>query len=164
MSIQEKLDLAEKNLEWLLEWIGRFDNKTSVILALNTGMLGVLASFAPPLHIWTPVVYVTTIISLLSLGLSFLFVYLGMFPQTSGPRSSLLYFGSIAKIPILKYQQDFAKQSVEEHLNDVLEQSHRNSEILNGKFKFLKLAYCTLLISLIPWASTLYFFRSILTP
>jgi len=70
MSIQEKFDLAENNLEWLLDWIGRFDNKSSVILGLNIGMLGVLASFAPPLHLLTPVMTASTVLSLLALGLT----------------------------------------------------------------------------------------------
>ena len=164
MSIHQKFELAIKNLEWLLAWIGRFDNKASVLLGLNTGMLGVLASFAQPLHLWTSVMIVSTILSLLALGLTFLFIYLGMFPQTRGQASSLLYFGSISKKAVCEYQQAFLNQSAEEHLNDILEQSHRNSEILNQKFKFLKLAYCTLLNSLVPWTITLYFFRSIFVP
>lgn len=162
MSIQERLDFAEKNLECLLEWISRFDNKSSVILGLNSGMLGVLVSFAPPRDFWSPIMIISSIISLITLGSSFIFIYFANYPRTKGPKKSLLYFGSIAEKSFLEYQQAFLKRSAEEHLNDVLEQSHRNSEILAKKFMCLKWAYRMLLVSLIPWSITLFFFRSII--
>ena len=161
MTTQEKLDFAEKNLECLLEWVSRFDFKSSVVLSIDTGMLGVLASFAPPLRLWTLVMIIFGILSLIALGLSFLFIYFGNYPQTKGPSKSLLYFGSIAKNSGLEYQQAFLRRNVEEHLNDILEQSHRNSEILEKKFMCLKWAYRILIASLFPWAITIFLFRSI---
>ena len=52
MPIEEQLDLAEKNLEFLLDWVGRHDNKSSIIFGIGTGMLGVIATFAPDKAFW----------------------------------------------------------------------------------------------------------------
>jgi len=161
MSIQERLQVAEKNLERLLEWVSRVDNKSLIVLGVVTGMLGVLATFAPPLHLWTSVMTILAIFSVTVLAASLLFICLGSYPQTKGPSKSLLYFGSIAKNSFKKYQEAFLKQSAEEHLNDLLEQCHRNSEILDRKFWSLKWAYRMLFIGVLPWAITIYLFKSI---
>lgn len=161
MSVKEQLGLAEKNLEYLLEWVGRFDSKSSVILGIDTGMLGVLATFAPAKNLWDSLMIGFAVLSIILLLISLLFVYLGNYPRLKGPSESLFYFGSICRKCFNQYQQEFSKRSTEEHLKDMLEQCHRNSEILNQKFKYLKWSYRLLLIGVIPWAITVYLFRSI---
>jgi len=162
MTMQEKLDLAEKNLEILLEWVGRFDNKSPVVLGIDTGILGLLVTFAPQVKYWTSWMIIFSILSVIGLGMSFLFVYFSSYPQTKGPRKSLFYFGSIAKNSFAEYQQAFLKRNIEEHLIDILEQCHRNSEIVNTKFWCLKWAYRTLIFSVFTSAFTIYLFRSVI--
>lgn len=163
LSVDDQLDLAEKNLESLLEWIGRHDNKSSIILGIGTGMLGVIATFAPDKTFWDSLMITFAVFSIFPLLLSLLCVYLGNYPRLEGPSDSLFYFGSICKKCLIQYQQEFFKRTKEECLKDVLEQCHRNSEILNKKFKYLKWGYRLLLISVIPWIITIYLFRSIPT-
>lgn len=160
MSVNEQLRLAEKNLEYLLEWVGRFDNKSSVILGIDTGMLGVLATFAPAKNLWDSLMIAFAILSTLFLSISLLFIYLGNYPRLKGPSNSLFFFGSICSKDFKKYQQEFTKRSYEEQLKDILEQCHRNSEILNQKFCYLKWAYRMLFVGVILWAITIYLFRS----
>jgi len=164
MSIDDQLNIAEKNLEFLLDWIGRYDNKSSVILGIDTGMLGVLATFAPDKAFWDSWMILFAFSSIILLLLSLLFVYLGNYPRLKGPSESLFYFGSICKKCLIQYQQGFSKRSKEECLNDLLEQCHRNSEIINQKFNYLKWAYLLLLLSVIPWVITIYLFRTITVP
>lgn len=161
MSIDEQLDLAKKNLEFLLEWVGRHDYKSSIFLGIGTAMLGVIATFAPDKTYWDPPMVLSTIISVFLLLLSLLCVYLANYPRLEGSSDSLFYFGSICKKCLKQYQQEFSKRTKEECLKDVLEQCHRNSEILNKKFFYLKWGYRLLLGSVIPWVITIYLFRNI---
>lgn len=161
MSVKEQLDFAEKNLDHLLEWIGRFDSKSSFIFGINTAMLGVLAALAPPRNLWNSLMIVFALVSVTLLSINFLFVYLGRYPQLKGPSESLLYFGSISKKGVKQYEQEFFKRSIEEHLKDMLKQCHRNAEILSLKFRYLKGAYLLLLSTVGPWAITIYLFTSI---
>ena len=163
LSAKEQLGLARKNLEYLLEWVGRFDSKSSVILGIDTGMLGVLATFAPAQNLWDSQMRDSAILSIGLLLASLLFVYLGNYPRLKGPSESLFYFGSIRRKCFKQYQQEFSKRSTEEHLKDMLEQCHRNSKILNQKFNYLKWAYHFLIFSVLPWVFTIYLFRSIPT-
>ena len=161
MSIDEQLELAEKNLEFLLDWVGRHDNKSSIIFGLGTGMLGVIATFAPDKTSWYFQMALCAGVSIFLLLLTLLLVYLGNFPRLKGPSDSLFYFGSICKKCTDQYRVAVSKRTKEESLIDILEQCHRNSEILNIKFKYLKRAFLSLLISVIPWVITIYLFRSI---
>lgn len=46
-SAREQLEAAEKRLDWLLDCVSRSDTKFSIILGVDTGMLGFLAPSAP---------------------------------------------------------------------------------------------------------------------
>lgn len=145
----------------MLNWIGRFDNKSSVILGLNLGMLGLLVSHAPTFDKWTNLMWGSAIISLIALGLCFLCIYSANFPRTKTPEASLFYFGSIEKMSCEDFQQSFSSRTDDQHLNDLLSQTHRNAEILTIKFEHLKGAYLMLIIGVIPWALTLLLFNTI---
>lgn len=163
-SLQEQLQVAENTLEHLLEWTSRVDNKSLIVLGIVTCMLGVLASFAPPPHLWTLVIGIIAISSAAVLVVCLLFICLGSYPRIKGPRKSLIFFESIAQKSFEEYQEDFLKQSVEERLKDLLEQCHRNSEIIDRKFRNLIRAYRMLFIGVLLWVITLYAFNSIPLP
>ena len=91
--------------------------------------------------------------------LGFWFIYRASYPQTKGPAKSLLFFGSIATNSFNEYCQAFSSQSSTQYLNDVLEQCHRNSEVLDRKFLNLKRAYRIILIALVPWGVTIVLFK-----
>jgi hypothetical protein len=162
-SIEAKIDAAEKNLARLLEWVSRFDNKVLVVIGITTGMLGVLASVAPRPNEWTRWMILWGGLSILTLALSFLFTYWSGYPQLRGPVNSLLFFGSIRQCKLEEYKTSFAEQSAEKHLDDLLNQCHRNSEIIWRKFFWLRFAYRALFLSFVPWAIALYLFRSAVT-
>lgn len=159
MDIKTKIEISEKNLQRLLEWVSRFDNKSVIILGVDTGMLGVLATFAPPLKSLSSASIIFALISILFLALSLLFIYLGSYPRTTGPKKSLLFWVCISKCSFSEYRESFLNQSDEEYLNDLLEQCHRNSEIIDDKFTNLKRAYRMLFVALSPWIITIYLFR-----
>lgn len=164
MDEDERIRIAESNLSRLLDWVGRIDAKSSVVLGINTAMLGALAALAPSPHLWT--IHTTLLATLGTLFqiASLCFVYFVNYPQTKGPATSLNFFGGIANRSFREYNDAFMKLSASDHLSDVLEQCHRNAEIVSRKFSALKWAYRTLLIGVIPWMVCLYCFRTVADP
>ena len=161
MPTEQQLELAQKNLDYILEWVTRFDNKNYIVLGIETGMLGTLAALAPEAKLWYPLMIAFAALSLILLAIGLLLVYLGNYPRLKGPNDSLFYFGSICKTKLDEYERQFRKRSAEEHLKDLLGQCHRNSEILKQKFSYLTWAYRMLFIGVTPWAITIYLFRTI---
>jgi uncharacterized membrane protein len=161
MTTDEQIKLAEKNLEFLLDWVARHDNKSSILFGIGTAMLGVIGTLAPDFSLWHTYLIITSGVSVGLLFLCLFFLYLGNYPRLRGPSNSLFYFGSICKNCKNQYKEKFSKQTKEECLADILEQCHRNSEIITEKFKYLKGAFVSLLLSVIPWLITIYLFRVI---
>jgi hypothetical protein len=162
-SNEDQLAYAVKNLECLQEWIGRYDNKLIIILGIDTAMLGALVSLVPPFQVWTPIMILLVIGTIIALGASFVFIYMGSYPRTSGPEKSLWYFGSISKMKYSEYERTYLTRTMNEHLIDVLKQCYRNSEILSLKFYYLKWAYIALLVSVFTWVITIFLFKTIKT-
>lgn len=159
MEKKEQIQCAEKNLERLLEWVGKFDTKSSIILGIDTGMLAVLISFMPQLAMWGLSLAISTILTVATFSLSLFFIFLSSYPRTKAPSRSLIFFGTISEFSFNDYKKIFCERNNKDYLNDLLEQCHRNAEIISTKFKNLKLAYCMLLIGIIPWAITIFLFK-----
>ena len=149
------------NLERLLEWVSRFDNKSLIVLGLDTGLLGVLSGSAPEVSRWTSTMQLFAIIALVILAVSFILVYTSTYPRTKTQAKSLLYFGSVSKFNLDNFRHASTSRTEKEYLEDLLEQCHTNSVIITGKFTYLTWSYRLLLMSLPFWAVTLYLFKSL---
>ena len=77
---QELLNDARDQLNLVLGFFSRVDAKASVVLAINTGMLAVLASNAPPLHKMSILAGVAAVITVLIIATSLWFLYRMAFP------------------------------------------------------------------------------------
>lgn len=149
--IERQTDVAEKNLQRLLEWTGRYDTKCSLVLGIDTALIGSIPAFASPPQEWFWYTTLFTVVTLFMIAISFYNVCVGGTPQTHDPGRSLLFFGSIAKRTVAEYRQEFLSQTKQEYLDDLLQQCHRNSEILHDKFTHFQRGYTLLLYGLIPW-------------
>ncbi len=154
-SEQEQLEAAEKRLDRLLDWVSRSDTKFSVVLGVDASMLGFLATSAPSGAVPVTTIVVAALAAALLVA-SLVFVYRGTYPRTKGPGRSLVHFGSVAGDSREDFKARFRVCDAHGHLDDVLGQVHRNSEILDRKFAELKRAYRYLLAAVIPWAIALY--------
>ena len=83
------------------------------------------------------------------------------FPRTEGPENSLYYFGTIADIEIDQFCNQFSSRKEENHIEDILKQTHRNAEIVKIKFEYLKSAYILLVFGIVPWAISLFLFNNV---
>lgn len=154
-SEREQLEAAERRLDRLLDWVGRSDTKFSLVLGVDAGMLGFLATSAPPGAVPVTTIVVATLAAALLVA-SLIFVYRGTYPRIKGPGGSLIHFGSVAGEGLGDFKARFRACDASGHLDDVLGQVHRNAEILDRKFAELQRAYRCLLAAMIPWAIALY--------
>lgn len=150
-----KIELAQANLSWILDWTGRYDNKLAFVAGLDTGMLGLLFALIPQHPDFTCGMIIVLSFAIAFLLLSLGTVLLSSFPRMSGPKS-VFFFGSVSQFSLNEYSQHFASLSKTEVLEDLLGQCHRNSEILFGKFVRLRQAYVALALSIAFWLASLY--------
>jgi hypothetical protein len=155
---------SKDQLDLVLGFFTRADSKLSVVLALDTGMLAVLAADAPPLSALTWPTIVSAGLAILLLGASVVFLYRGAFPQLKGGQSSLVYFQEIASRTEHDFIEQFKQRSEGQHIDDVLGQVWRNSEVLKAKFLALRIAFILLALALIPWVVSLALFATYANP
>jgi len=158
MNEKELTEVAQNELDRILGFFPRVDAKASVILAVNTGMLGFLASRLPTLSslVWWEIALCLTTVALL--GISLWFLYKQAFPNVEGGNASLVYFREIANKTEAKFIDEFAKQGARDHVNDLLGQAWRNSVILKDKFDYVRKALIFLALAIPPWVASLAIF------
>ncbi len=145
-------DEANQQLDRVLGFFPRVESKASALFAMNTGVLAVAALNFQPSDIS---VWFLALPAALGLGLtvaSIFYVYRITFPDLAGGQGSLIYFREIAANTEANYIKRFRERNESEHLNDILGQVWRNSEILKLKFDAMKMAFTLLVFSLVPWA------------
>lgn len=153
--LEERIRAAEGVLSRLHDWIGRYDNRASGLIGIDTGMLGVLAIMTRPTLSdgWLDA---ALILSILFIGISFSLIIVGTYPRMKGPKTSFIFFGRISEMSEDEFKKSFKKCSEDEYLEDLLGQCHINSKILNVKFKYLRNSLLMIVLAIIPWSIALY--------
>ena len=146
---------SNEQLNLVLSFFPRVDTKASVVLAVDTGMLGYLAAQFQPLsslRVWEMVApaFVFALV-----GLSLWQLYKCAFPNLEGGEGSLVYFREIAKRTERKFIEEFWAQRETDYVKDLLGQTWRNSVILKEKFHRLKWAFNFMACAVLPWTVTL---------
>lgn len=147
-------ETAPAQLDRILAFFPRADAKGSVLLAVNTGMLAVLASNLPSAGAFDRWL-LFLLIPVFLIGGSLWHLYKGAFPSLEGGHDSLIYFREIAKRTESKFVDEFTGQSEQSYLRDILSQVWRNSQILKEKFDHISAAFNWMAVALIPWAASL---------
>jgi hypothetical protein len=154
-TLEEKIRVTEAVLDRLVEWVHHFETKSSMLLGLVTGMLAALAAFAPARAAWTPLVIAAGLAAFIAIAACLTCLYFGNYPRTRGP-ASLLFFGSIAQMTAGDYRRRMSELDPREYLDDLLNQSHTLSVILDARYPMLAHAYRWLFAALPFWAITIY--------
>jgi hypothetical protein len=84
------MDITRDQLNRTLSFFSRVDSKASVLLAVDTAMLGLLAANAPAFSEFTWYMDITVIAAALLIGLSLWHVYREAFPKLDGGEESLI--------------------------------------------------------------------------
>jgi Family of unknown function (DUF5706) len=151
---------ARDQLGLVLGFFPRVDAKSSVVLAINTGMLAVLSSKASPLGTMPAVAIAAASLCLLMLTGSFWFLYKVAFPTLDGGHQSLIYFREIARRTEVKFIDEFMAQDEAARSRDLLGQVWRNSEILKMKFDALRWAFVLMALGIAPWVVSVSLFAA----
>ena len=153
----ERLKVAQWVLERNLGWIAAAEIKVGVIVALDTAMLGVLAtSFGSLLpaertawaNLFTLLAAITIVVAIICAAMSIL-------PRVNGPKKSLLFFGRIAGLHHPNYVANFRSATESEMLEDCLAQIHRNAEIAREKYMWVGRSMKWSFFSVVPWVAAL---------
>jgi hypothetical protein len=159
-SPQDERKEARDQLTLILSFFSRVDAKASALLAIDTGMLAVLATNAPPIAAITPLSGVLAGVTVAVLAASLWFLYRVAFPALDGGHESLIYFREIAKRTESNFIDAFSAQEEVPRVKDLLGQVWRNSCILTQKFDALKRAFILMALAIIPWAIAVALFSS----
>lgn len=134
MQIADRLNHARWTLERQLTCIAAADAKVGVLIALHVAMVSGLGaaytSAGADKSAW---------VNLMTSGYAFLVVWslicavMALWPRTDGPKSSMVYFGCVAKSRSDQYIEDFGKKDEAFFLADLTEQIHRNAQIAQAK-------------------------------
>jgi hypothetical protein len=157
---QDKRKEALEQLTLILSFFPRVDSKASALLAINTGMLAVLASNAPPLAAMSAFSYFLAGITVAMIAGSLWFLYRAAFPTLDGGHQSLIYFREIARRTESDFIDVFTGQEESVRIKDLLGQVWRNSCILASKFDSLKWAFILMALAIIPWLIAVTLFSS----
>lgn len=145
----------EASLNRLLGWISAADAKIATLFAFAVAMLGVIAALSPSPREWSTTYGVATVSAGVLQGLAILFASFAAFPRTSGPRGSLVYFGGIASREFASYLAELWKTTEHSYVEELARQCHRNAEIAEAKFAWVKRGLIALYLSSAPWLISL---------
>lgn len=148
------IDAAKDQLTRTLGFFARVDSKASVILAIDTAMLGVLVANTPPVRTFDWSMLIALLPTIL-LAVSYWHLYKEAFPSLDGGHDSLIYFREIAKRTESQFIDGFLNQTEDSYLTDLLSQVWRNSEILKSKFDHIRWAIDFMVLAILPWLISL---------
>lgn len=151
LSTADQLDLAERNLDRIIEWVPKHESRAFALLALVVGLLGSEASALPHVQMTDPSTIVAVVSSAAFALVALAQIVRGTFPKTKGGGKSLFYFGTIAALEPADFAKRFRAKDGEAHLDDLLAQTHRNAEIVDSKFRSLRIAFIATLLALPGW-------------
>lgn len=160
LGLQDQRKEARDQLNLVLSFFPRVDAKASALLAIDTGMLALLTSKAPPPTTMQVLSYVLAGIASAMLGGSLWFLYRVAFPSLDGGHQSLIYFREIARRTEANFIDAFRAEEEECRVKDLLGQIWRNSCILTAKFDALKWAFILMALAVIPWSASGALFSS----
>lgn len=153
----EQLQFAQWVLERNLGWVAASEVKAGFIVALDSAMLGTLATVFSA----TESCERTAWANLLTI-LAGSFLLIGVFctamavlPRLNGPKSSNIFFGGICKKPAPDYENEFLTSYPNGLLADCLAQIHRNAEIAKDKFRWVRNGMFCSFAAILPWVAAL---------
>lgn len=157
----DQLAIASATLERNLGWVRAADAKVPPVFAVDAAMLGVLGLRLPSLETMSPLVVILWGLSVAALLGSMLCLGLVVFPRLSGPKDSIIFFGTAARMEEATYIQRLTSQATDNLLNDISRQAFRNAEIAAAKYSHLRLAMIGMFAGLPLWLGALIATRHI---
>ena len=156
MDTQRRISIMELTLTRQLKTNVAADTKVSTLIGINTTMLAVLAALITRAGDWSAGMIILLALSACGLLIGLLFLSLSSVPRTSKTRSSIVFFGSIARMDTETYGAAVRNITAEDYLEDLIQQTHSTAAIATQKYRWIQRAQMAFYISIIPWLITVY--------
>jgi hypothetical protein len=145
------LEAYERQLDRIQQFFPRIDAKVSALFAVASAQIAIAAInlSTNDLKLWWVAVPLAAFLLIITWAMFNL--YRVAYPHLDGGNASLVYFREIAKLRESDYISKLGALSSDEFKADLAGQVWRNSEIVGCKYRFLKLATISAMLSLIPW-------------
>lgn len=155
--IQQRITTAQWVFERHLAWIAAAEIKVSVIVTIDTALLGGLAAaFGTSASVArTAWAYHFILIASGAVLLGLLCAAMVVLPRTNGPKNSLLFFGPIAVQDVASYRAEFKDATDEQLLADWTEQIHRNAKIARDKYVWVRRSMVWSFLAVAPWIAAI---------
>ena len=154
MDVGDRLEFATSILDRNLAWIAAAEGKAGFAVAINTAMLAGLATAYANAKAIGCLTYTMVACTALLVVFSVVCAGLVVRPRTSGPESSLIYFGKIASLDRASYREKLTTATDTELLADLADQIHRNAEIAREKHQWSRMAINASFVSGLSWVAS----------
>lgn len=151
---------AERQLDRVMGFFPRVDNKASALFAINSTLLGVLAAWLDLADFYTWYIGLCAALAAAAIVYSFAHIYFCAYPHLKGGGGSRVYFQSIAQQTESAFVDEFANINEAQWMKDISAQIWRNSEILSIKYSSLKHSFIATLVALAPWTIAVFLART----
>jgi len=129
------------------------DSRSALVISSNIGMLGALvatlagrAPGAGATWLWLLIGFTTA-----CCGASIAMAALAAFPRPGRQPDSLVFFGSIAEMPLATYFERLRSVPQIEFARDLAEQCHRVATLAAMKFRWVRRAMAAMIVAAVPW-------------
>ena len=156
MNDTDRNELLDKILGRQIQWIGAADSRITTLLGIDTAMLGVLATNAQALKVWTVLDGCVVCLAVVALALSLFSIGMATVPRTSGPKQSLIFFQGIADRDANQFLNAIEKLTEADLMRDLAHQAHRNAQIASIKFRWVARGLHALIAAVILWALAVF--------
>jgi hypothetical protein len=150
---KQRIEFAKWLLERMLGWIATADVKVGVAMALDTAMLGGLATAFgtsdPALR--TAWCYLAIVGACGGMIVAMFCASMAAVPRMLGPVNSMIFFGRVKEKNAADYVDQFVKLSEKDILEDLATQIHRNAQIATDKHFWVRKSLIWSFLAAIPW-------------
>lgn len=150
---KQRIEYAKWLFERTLGWIATADVKVGVAMALDTAMLGGLATAfaASDPQQRTAWCYLALLAAVAAMVIAMFCAAMAAIPRMLGPVKSMIFFARIKEKSVADYVDQFALLSERDLLTDLTTQIHRNAEIATEKHRWVRKSLIASFLGVVPW-------------
>ncbi|WP_343733536.1 Pycsar system effector family protein [Acidovorax sp.] len=154
---KQRIEYAKWLFERTLGWIATADVKVGVAMALDTAMLGGLATAFgtsdPQLR--TAWCYFAVLTAVGAMVIAMFCAGMAAIPRMLGPVKSMIFFARIKEQSTSDYVAQFSQLTEHDLLTDLTTQIHRNAEIAAEKHWWVRKSLIWSFLGAIPWVAAI---------
>ena len=150
-SMESRQVALERQFDLLLAWVRASESRLFFLMSLSTAMLGVISISSRDIANWCMWTSIMAIVVGCWLTLGIVSCIVSVFPRTSGPSRSLIFFGGIESLELEEYERLVKSRTADEYMTDLVEQCHINAKIAAKKYQWVKRSMVFISLGFVSW-------------